>query len=105
MTSLVERLRAKVRRFPPQGGGGVSAGPARTTATSYVTDDGMRLANPDGPAAADRIEALERALERCRDQFDFYVSSHMAKTPPDMEKAATNQEFVELCDAALSGGE
>lgn len=44
---------------------------------------------------------LVEALRKCRDQFEFYVQAHLAKQPPDMDKAATNQEFVELCDAAL----
>jgi hypothetical protein len=59
------------------------------------------------------LEALERsqggreaqlraALAKCRSQFEFYVTSHMAKQPPDMDKAATNQEFVELVDEALA---
>jgi hypothetical protein len=46
--------------------------------------------------------SVREALAKCRAQFDFYVEQHMAKTPPDVDKAATNQEFVELCDAALS---
>jgi len=29
----------------------------------------------------------------------------MSKSPPDMDKAATNQEFVEMIDTALSSGE
>lgn len=45
---------------------------------------------------------LAEALAKCRDQFDYYVLNHMKKKPPDMDKAVTNQEFVELCDAALS---
>jgi len=45
---------------------------------------------------------VREALKKCRDQFEFYVQAHLAKQPPDMDKAATNQEFVELCDAALS---
>lgn len=45
---------------------------------------------------------MARNIERCRAQFDFYVTSHMGKRPPDMDKAATNQEFVEICEAAIS---
>ena len=47
-------------------------------------------------------EEMREALQKCRDQFDFYVSAHMAKQPPDMDKAARNQEFVELCDDVLA---
>jgi hypothetical protein len=61
-----------VRLFPTQGGGSVHIAPAgypheaiQITSDHYVTDDGMRLANPDGPAAADHIEHLERTMERC----------------------------------------
>ena len=46
--------------------------------------------------------ALREALKKCRQQFEYYVQQHMAKTSPDMDKAATNQEFVELCEFALS---
>ena len=53
--------------------------------------------NPPAPS-----NGVRDALKKCRAQFDFYVSAHMAKSPPDMDKAATNQEFVELCDVALS---
>jgi hypothetical protein len=52
---LVERLRRKMQRLPAQGGGTISSD---GTATSYITDDGMRLVNPDGPAAANRLTAL-----------------------------------------------
>ena len=47
-------------------------------------------------------DELLATVRKCRDQFDFYVAAHTAKTPPDMDKAATNQEFVELCDAVLN---
>jgi len=49
-------------------------------------------------AAPDLYEALERA----RDQFKFYAISHMAKDPPDVEKAKTNRDMFEMCEAALS---
>lgn len=45
---------------------------------------------------------LVEALEKCRKQFDLYVTNYMEKNPPDMDKAATNQEFVELCEAVLA---
>lgn len=54
------------------------------------------------PPADALVAELVEAVERCRTQFDFYVSAHMSKQPPDMDKAATNQEFVELCEAALT---
>ena len=54
---------------------------------------------------ASHADPLRRALEKARAQFEFYVQAHMSKSPPDMDKAATNQEFVEMIDAALSSGE
>ncbi|SES09040.1 hypothetical protein [Sphingobium sp. YR768] len=51
---------------------------------------------------SDNDQDLRSALEKCRNQFEFYVQQHLAKAPPDMEKAATNQEFVELCTAVLA---
>jgi hypothetical protein len=56
---IVERLRRKVQRFPATGGGSIGIGAdGKTTSSSYVTDDGYRLANPDGPEAAGTIEEL-----------------------------------------------
>lgn len=52
-------------------------------------------------AAEAELEAMREVIRKCRDQFEFYVSSHMAKSPPDMDKAATNQEFVEMLDRLL----
>lgn len=57
----------------------------------------MPCCQPGTPA-----QDLRSALEKCRGQFEFYVQQHLAKAPPDMDKAATNQEFVELCTAALT---
>jgi len=54
---------------------------------------------------ASHADPLRRALEKARSQFELYVQAHMSKSPPDMDKAATNQEFVEMIDAALSSGE
>jgi len=58
---IVERLRRKKRCLPPQGGGSISTD---GQVTSYVTDDGMRLVNPDGPEAADEIERLREENAR-----------------------------------------
>jgi hypothetical protein len=59
--TIVARLLRKVQVFPVQGGGSIGSG---GQSTSYITDDGKRLANPDGPAAADRIEAQSRLLTK-----------------------------------------
>jgi hypothetical protein len=55
----------------------------------------------DGNAALlARIAALESALEQCRDQFQFYADEHSAAGKT--EKAATNQRFADLAQAALT---
>lgn len=48
------------------------------------------------------LASMKDALEKCRKQFEHYVSLHMKKTPPDMDKAAANQEMVELCEETLA---
>lgn len=66
-----------------------------------ILDDNDRLRAEIFEAKKLNAELVE-ALEKCRTQFDYYVSLHSAKNPPDMDKAASNQEFVELCEAALA---
>ena len=63
-SELVERLRAKAQVLPAQGGGKISFG---GEASYYITDDGRRLTNPDGPEAADRITDLEARLARAEE--------------------------------------
>jgi hypothetical protein len=55
-----------------QGGGSIGSG---GQSTSYITDDGKRLANPDGPAAADRIEAQSRLLTKSLCTLQALVSN------------------------------
>lgn len=57
---LIERLRAKWQAAPVLGGGSLN-GPC------YIRDDGMRLRNPDGPAAAHEIERLRAELSALRE--------------------------------------
>lgn len=64
---LLERLRAKRQMMPVLGGGSISSG---GTASHYITDDGMRHVNPDGPEAAARIEAQSREIEGLREAID-----------------------------------
>lgn len=53
---LLIALRAKRQIMPVRGGASLSSD---GKVTSYITDDGMRLINPNGPQAADTIERLE----------------------------------------------
>jgi hypothetical protein len=73
---ICERLRRKERRLPATGGGSIGTdADGKTTVTSYVTDDGRRLVNPDGPEAADTIEALVEALSAIASQAICYGMS------------------------------
>ena len=40
-------------------------------------------------------------LKRARDQFQSYGDQHTAKSPPQVEKAATNYNFVAAINATL----
>lgn len=40
-------------------------------------------------------------LREVAKQFDFYAGQHLAKTPPDIAKAETNQIWAERCRAAI----
>jgi hypothetical protein len=68
--------------------------------------------NPDGPEAADALEAAEKALEQCRKRFTEYASEHQRKAgalgvhPVEqdarMAKADRNLDMAMVCNAALS---
>jgi len=63
MTDLIERLRAKWRAAPVLGGGSLNG-------RCYISDDGMRLRNPDGPEAADEIAALRARVAELEAEND-----------------------------------
>lgn len=63
--------------------------------------------NPDMPMFADHLTALTKerdalrgAVTKCRAQFDFYAREH--RSANKLAKAETNQQFADLCDAALN---
>jgi hypothetical protein len=67
---LVQRLRRKAQLMPVTGGGSASSDGKHT---SYIRDDGMRLVNPDGPEAADRIERHEAFKQEVSDTLQEYI--------------------------------
>jgi hypothetical protein len=77
---IVERLRLKVQRFPATGGGsiGIDAN-GKTVSSSYITGDGKRYANPDGPEAADTIEKLVKALKALTFLWNSYQESDLSQ--------------------------
>lgn len=48
-------------------------------------------------------ERLRLMLYTCRDQFKFYADQHRSKSPPQEEKAATNESLVDRITELLSG--
>lgn len=50
---------------------------------------------------AGRFETILTTLQACRDKFRDYENLHLAKTPPDFEKARVNCMMAELCEDAL----
>ena len=56
----------------------------------------------------DRADSLTGLLAEAAAQFHFYEQQHLAKTPPDEAKAATNREWAERLEAPArigSGGD
>lgn len=53
--------------------------------------------------SAPTLLACARALEKCREKFDFYAQLHRLKsTAGGDEKADRNQEMADMCAQALS---
>lgn len=49
----------------------------------------------------ERATGLREVLNQAADRFASYADGHLAKVPPDREKAATNVEWAARCrDAA-----
>jgi hypothetical protein len=77
---VLEQLRRKEHRFPAQGGGSIGTDAnGKVTTTSYTTDDGLRLVNPDGPEAAELIEALTRQAQVSDEPIPFgeFIGPHL----------------------------
>ncbi len=47
------------------------------------------------------VDALVGELRECRKQFQFYADNHLAKNPPQLEKAAANQQMVASINSRL----
>lgn len=53
-------------------------------------------------AVESQRDELMAALEYCRSVFDEYISLHLDKSPPDYDKAASNEKHRAACDAAIA---
>jgi len=110
--SLIERLRRKAQVFPAQGGGGMGIDrDGKATITSYITDDGFRLVNPDGPEATDRIQSLEAENKRLREALVALAdgADKCAEAPhfivqPFLAIYKKHGETIAEVRAALAGG-
>jgi len=49
-----------------------------------------------------RIDTLEKLLLEAAAQFEFYEQQHLAKRPPDHEKAKTSREWAARIHKAIS---
>lgn len=88
---LIERLRRKVQVTPAIGGGSICAD---GTSTWYTTDDGYRLANPDGPEAADTLSAYQDRIERLEEALGQMVSAWEALPGPHHYSVSEVQKWL-----------
>jgi uncharacterized membrane protein len=101
MRTVVERLRRKQRLSPVTGGGTIGIDANRKTfSSSYVTDDGMRLVNPDGPEAVALIEELVEALEKAR--VDILVTLGACRDSMSPDAVEVFQNIAKRCENAAA---
>ena len=78
--------------------------------SSYVTDDGMRLVNPDGPEAAQAISTLTAEVERMGGQIKvsadkLEATARLARSASQPFLADLIEESCVLLRATLTKGE
>ncbi len=76
--------------------------------TEYLRALRLRFRGPEVAKHNARLESIAALLDRAAEgiaeaarQFRFYEEQHLAKTPPDTAKAATNKEFANRLEALL----
>lgn len=67
-----------------------------------MTDQEMTGGQSSRDNAAD---AMAKLLDECAKQFSFYEKNHLAKNPPDTDKATTNHRFAVKCYEAITDWE
>ena len=55
--------------------------------------------------ADEEIARLRLALKIAGQAFRMYEELHRRKNPPDLEKAARNKAYANMCEKALAAGE
>lgn len=75
---------------------------AKDTSEIQVTYPQIQATSAEIQVTSVNARRLE-ALKVCRDQFKHYVDHHLDKG--DLDKAAQNEKFVALADAAITGAE
>jgi len=70
---------------------------------SFELHDPAAPPPPSAPLPPSPLEILppREMLKRARDQFQSYGDQHVAKSPPQVEKAATNYSLVAAINATL----
>lgn len=46
---------------------------------------------------SEALKMMRNDLLQAANQFKFYADNHMAKEPPDVEKAKTNAQWAHYC--------
>lgn len=98
---LVERLLRKEQVFPARGGGAIRLRSGSAEASCYITDDGKRLVNPDGPEASDEITRLRAELASLRgavqgEGFQAAWDSVGSLPPCDFSEAEVSALFAAI---------
>lgn len=106
LTIIYENAEQAARMNDP--GGHLAGNPTRWPSTQAIiaVRNAMLTAIAETPDA-DVTRALRRALLNCADelrrsekQFAFYAQHHLAKEPPDGDKAQTNNQHANRCGDA-----
>lgn len=96
---LIPKLHRKSQRMPMLGGCVVSGdGSAKT----YITDDGMRLVNPDGPEAAEALTTLQSRVIELEEALKALMECWPSGTLPNAKVCV--QVSNALSNTANSGG-
>jgi hypothetical protein len=74
----------------------------KETLTPQPPENHMSFTSYHPMTDAEKVEALRAVVEQAFDQFDYYAKLHLAKTPPDEEKAKVNRNYADMCSAALN---
>lgn len=101
--AICAKLTRKAQVLPSQGGGFIGIDKdGKTISGSYITDDGKRLVNPDGPEAAEIIKELVKAARPFADSIVIDPAKKRGERHWATCGKLTNLDDVLRLQAALS---